>query len=236
MIPKTLFLASVSLALFAGTSARAQTILTSATQPTPGANDISSFTNPFGAFNGQQDYSNNNPAPGETFTTTGAASSFRLNSVTVQGNNNAGPVGGVTYQNATYTLTLYSVAAGNATALQSSTYTFPGAPNATDSYQASYLTFNLATPLTLAANTQYAYAITANGGFYGFAGSGVAGGIKTTGGQAVGVDPTFGGVTNYAYSRNFDIGLTAVPEPGTWAMLSAGGLVGFLLLGKRRAR
>lgn len=215
---KSLFLPAFAAVLLAQISANGQTLIqTSATQPTPGARDIFSFTQPPGAFNATQDFSNNTP-PGETFTTLNTATRFNLNSVTVQGVGNAGTVNNVSYQAGTFTLTLYSIAGTAATALTSQTYIFPDRTAATN-YSTSYLTFTLTTPLVLTANTQYAYSIVGTTGYYGFAGSGGNAPV-TTGGQAVGITAA-GAVTNYVYSRNFDIGLT-VPEPGTWALLLLG--------------
>ena len=162
--------------------------------------------------------------------------------MTVQGNGDAGTDqsnNNTTFQAATYTLTLYSVGAGGtATKLTSQDYTFADQTTASNS-KSSYLTFTLPTPLTLTASTQYAYVVSADGGYYGFAGSAATDnggtGVVTTGGQAVGIDLGTGAVTNDAYSRNFDIGLSAVvPEPGAWLRLSAVGLVLFLRFGKRQ--
>lgn len=229
-----LFLTAAALALAVSPALNAQTVITaSATAPTPGAFDISNFTTPVGVENGAQDYSDNTPAPGQSFTTLSSPGSFNLNSVTVQGNDDAGTAGGATpttYQGAIYTLSLFSITAGVATPLRTQTYVFADR-TVTGAYATSYLTFTLTTPLVVAANTQYAYTISANGGFYGFAGNGAAGGVVPgKGGNAVGITAPV--VTNYAYTRNFDIGLTAVPEPGTWALLLAGA-AGLMLAWKR---
>ncbi len=232
MKPKSLLLATISLALLADTSVRAQLITASATQPTIGTNDIASYTEPVGVNDGNQDYSNNVPLAGETFTTSGAFPALSLKSVTVQGVGDAGTAGGSIYQAATYTLTLYSVTAGTATALQSSNFTFADKTGATN-YSTNYLTFNLTTPVTLAANTQYAYTIAASGGCYGFAGSSPTA-SAVAGGDAVGIPAGGGAVTDYVYSRNFDVALTAVPEPSAWVLLSVSGLVGGLFVAQRR--
>lgn len=228
-----LFFTAAALALAVTPALHAQTVIqTSATAPTPGAFDISNFSTP-GGNSGTQDYSNNAPAPGQSFTTLTSPASFNLNSVTVQGNGDAGAVGGVTtYQGATYTLSIFSIAGATATQLRTQTYVFAD-QTATGAYATSYLKFNLTTPLVVAANTQYAYTVSANGGFYGFAGTGAAGGVVAgKGGQAVGI--TAPAVTNYAYTRNFDIGLTAVPEPSTWALLLVG-TAGVMLAWKRQS-
>lgn len=229
----SLLLSAAAIALCAHTSAYSQTVIvtsSAANPPTPGANDIA-YLGGNDNQNGAQDYSNNNPVPGETFTTAASAGGFRLNSVTVQGGTDAGTAGGTTYFTAIYTLRLYSVAGTTATQLASQTFQFSPA---TDSYNDSYLKFNLATPLLLAGNATYAYAISADGGFYAFNGTVSTGeggaGLKTTGGQAVGIAGT--AITNYAYSRDFDIGLTLAPEPGAWA-LSIAGFAGLFLLWKR---
>lgn len=238
-----LLLPATVLALWAQTSAHAQSLIqTSATAPTPGANDIFYFGGNAAAtfdLDGNTDYSNNVPAPGETFTTAVSALGFNLRSVTVQGGGDAGTDGatpGVDYQAANYTLTLYSVAAGVATQRATQTYRFA---SATADYSTNFLTFTLTTPLQLAGGTQYAFSLSASAGFYGFNGTAPTAfggtGVQTTGGNSVGVAGN-GPVTNYAASRNFDVALTplaAAPEPGAWA-LSIVGLAGLALMYKRR--
>ncbi len=234
----SLLLPAAALALWAQTSASAQTIQASATQPVVGPNDRSYFGGD-DFQNGDQDYSNNTAAPGQSFTTAASAAGFRLNSVTLLGNGDAGTDTGksnVTYYASNYTLTLYSVAGTVATPLATQTFTFSPA---TDSYKTSYLTFALTTPLLLAGNTQYAFTVGADNGFYGFDGTAATTdtppglGVTTTGGNAVGI--AGGVVTNYAYTRDFDVSLTAAPEPGVWA-LSAIGFAGLLAAYKRHSR
>ena len=213
------------------------TIVASSSAPTAGSLDIDEY-NDSGSPNGGQDYSNN-PPMGQTFTTLSDPSGYLLNSVTLQGSGGAGNG----YEANWYTLTLYTISGTTLTPISTTPqfFAFADTSGATN-YASDYLTFNLATPIALAADTQYAFTLANWGSAYlGFAESSsdtYAGGAAFNGTP---VDAnsypnatiaTSTGST-HGYDRSFDIGLTAAPEPSTWAMMFGGVAV---LLGLLRFR
>jgi len=203
------------------------TVTTSTTAPTVGADDIAQLTN--------DGTTNNNsstaiwvdqPGQGQSFTTLGNTFGYSLDSITVyqnasSGNGNTGNL----------VLNLGTYNAG--TFVATSTYT---ATTSASVGTPDYVTFTLATPVVLAANTSYAFDIGSTG-----AGMVLSSGTSAsyTGGTAFSTDPV-GGATPITstsvngFNREFDIALTAntaeVPEPSTWALMLGGlGMLGFVL-------
>lgn len=193
-----------------------------------------------GPLNGGTDYSDNWGTPGQTFTV--GASPITVTAITIKG---AGSYGG--FDLARYWVLSISTATGTASGTlgrvtqEISTGFVPAAGD-------SYLTFTLATPVVLAANTIYEYDIfttdssvgapSANGGWYGFAKSTsdlYAGGVAMQNGyqsenSRQSANP---GTINtpQSYDRTFFI--TAVPEPSS-ALLAGGTLMLAGLIRRRR--
>lgn len=174
----------------------------------PGTYDLSQLTGG-GTADGLNYYDDNNPPPGQTFTTGANAQGYYLNSVTVgTGAQDAG-TSGHTGSLKPYTLQIYQVEHGNAAVLIAS-YT-----NASFSFTfGDWLAWSGFPPLWLKANTTYAYTFhlwpTAEGGW---AAMSIASNNPYADGQAC-VIPLTGGAITYnnsgAADAAFAVGLTPV--------------------------
>jgi hypothetical protein len=144
-------------------------------------------------------YMNANPSPGQTFTTGNNPNGYVLNSLALYDSDNTG--GG--FGNETFTLGLYSVSGSTATLL--TTYT-------SQSILLTNFTWFRWTNLgaILQPNTQYAYAMWANGSGWCNLGSTNA---SYAGGQ-VALVPRTGGTMTFSssspWNASFDVGLTAI--------------------------
>ena len=175
--------------------------------PTPGPDDQSQLTtggvsNPPG-FNY---YVNNNPAPGQTFTTGSNPGGYILNSLSVfePGNSGGQPNGGQAYL-----LRIYTVSGSSATLYAS--YISPNNVFLYDTYWYQWTNLN---NLTLLPNTQYAYSFVEAPGDSGWANLGNVSGNLYSAGQAAEI-PAGGGTMTFSgtagYDASFDVGLTATP-------------------------
>jgi hypothetical protein len=194
---------------------------------TPGAGDIGQFDSS-AALNGSQDYSDNGPHPGQTFTTGASPQGYALQSLTVRGGNSAGNG----YQSGSFFLRISQVGSGNTLTPLAVFQASASGVGATD-----FLTFNLASAnLTLAGNTQYAYDLFTDQGYYGFAaGANTTGGaIQVAGNRSFSIADSY---TTDSYSRYFDVKLAAAPEPSQFAALGLGlmGLGGLVLRARCRS-
>ena len=187
--------------------------------PTPGANDISqtstagNTTNP----NSKNYFSNNNPAPGEQFTTanSSAVSSYTLNNIYVQtGNGSGNSIGSST----PWTLYLYSVSGSAATLIA----TYPGLTTGSSFNSGDWLKFS-SLSLTLSKNTTYAYAI--------YSGSSPYTGLENSSASLTGATADLialgnGAITTVSgFNGVFDLGLTAnylTPNAPTGLSATAG--------------
>lgn len=159
-------------------------------------------------------YTNNpNGAPGETFTT-GSASSYNLNSITVLDQSEHGGF----HAGANITLALYSVSGTNF-AVQDVLSAMIGTSGLAAS--GDYIELTLNSPITLKGSSVYGYGIISSNGYSGL-------GVDPNADYAGGSLAMFGlgGLTTSAGAPNaiFDVGLTAVPEPATLALLGLGSL------------
>jgi hypothetical protein len=192
----------------------------------------------------------NNPPPGETFTLGSAAT---LGAVTVQGNGDAGYWSGSAFYGTLgsspitagleWQLEIGSVSGTTITPLATEQVTgfAPAANN-------SFITFNLASPISLAAGNEYEFSFNlvnnlSNGGdstWYGLSESltpQIGAGNAFNNGATVGsfgdtVVPITTG-TPGQYDFVFVLQSAPVPEPGTMALIGLGGLS--LLAFRRRA-
>ncbi|HEV2331382.1 MAG TPA: autotransporter-associated beta strand repeat-containing protein [Verrucomicrobiae bacterium] len=171
------------------------------TAPTPGANDVSqlSTAGDTGSPNSKNYYSNNNPPPGEKFTTGSNAGGYTMTDIYVETGNGAGNgIGGST----AWTLYIYSVSGSTATLLTSCSGLTTGATlNSGD-----WLHFG-GLSIPLAANTTYAYAISSGSTAY----TGLENSSTALSGANALLLPTGGGAvtTVSGYNGVFDIGLSA---------------------------
>ncbi len=226
-IALTSALTGLVLAVIPG-AVQAQTLTTlGATQPTPGANDVSQFsatgnqTKPDG-LNYYTDNGGGNNSPGQTFTTPSANSAgYVLTSVALKSGALDSGGGGTGIQTAGYRLQIYSIAGASATQIASYTMgagTFSYTPG--DWLQVSGLA------ISLNANSTYAY--TFGRLTTGWDNLDVASGNPYAGGEIC-LIPSAGGAfttgASHAFDAQFDIGLglqggapvvgapTATPNP-----------------------
>jgi len=212
-----------SLALPSGLSAA--TISQSGTAPVSSIISQADFSAP--GLNGQRDFSDNGGPPAQSFTT--GVSGFELAAVTVKGfANNNSSFG--TLSAATWTLSISSLSGSTLTLIDQET---TGVFNPTSG--SAYITITLATPVTLAANTAYAYAIHTSSGYFGFAKSAtdvLVGGQAFQHGGTVRSAVTGATATNPQTGNDRTFFLHQVPEPSTLGLLG----VGVLCLAARRRR
>ncbi|HEY4416781.1 MAG TPA: immunoglobulin domain-containing protein [Verrucomicrobiae bacterium] len=187
-------------------AAQAATISTiGANAPVPGPDDqfqtnfIAAAISPPPGGGGFNYYMNANPSPGQTFTTGSSVNGYVLNSLALYDADNTG--GG--FGNETFTLGIYSVSGSAATLV--ATYT-------SQSLLLTNFTWFQWTNLgaVLQPNTQYAYAMWANGAGWCNLGNTNA---SYAGGQ-VALVPRTGGTMTFSssspWNASFDVGLTAI--------------------------
>jgi hypothetical protein len=232
---------ALAVILVAATSARAQIIAENGSTFAPGSVDIANIPGYNSGYDGGQDFTDNNPVPGQTFTTLGNSLGYVLNSITLQ---NQGSGNG--FQTDTFALGIYSVSGTTLTYLGGGSFSYSAADQiAGGTPTADYFTLNLATRIDLAPNTEYAFTYnrSSGGGYLGLDGgyptdNSYAGGTAIT--ATLGSYPSdlSGGTITVPngtpYDRHFDVGLAAVPEPSTYALLLGGlAVLGFSLRRKR---
>ncbi|HEY1787381.1 MAG TPA: autotransporter-associated beta strand repeat-containing protein [Verrucomicrobiae bacterium] len=170
------------------------------TAPTPGANDVSqlSTTGDTGSPNSRNYYSNNNPPPGEKFTTGSNAGGYTMTDIYVEtGNGSGNGIGGAT----SWTLYIYSVSGATATLLTS----YSGLTSGVLFNAGDWLHFG-GFSIPLAANTTYAYAISSGSTAY----TGLENSTAAVSGANALLLPTGGGTVTTAtgYNGVFDVGLS----------------------------
>lgn len=188
----------------------AQTLTDIVVAPSPGTNDIYQLsTNGNTAWPNKPDginyYTDNNPAPGQTFTT--GTNAMNLVSVAIRtGGLDAGGGYGTPATTPTYYLNLFSMSGGTATLLATFSAANPGFTNG-DWLQWSGLNVSLAT------NTAYAYAFGRQPAGGGYAAMAVATNVFVGGEMAL--IPTNGGAittgSSHTYDAVFDLGLQPTP-------------------------
>ncbi len=214
---------SIFSALLLLSPAMAATVTISTTAPTIDGADIANLSggsDAGGSGNNGHMWSNR-PHQGQSFITGSNTGGYQLNAVTLQNlSNNVS-------SNPTFNVLVGSFAGTTLTQI-GSTET-GAAPNYTPG---DYITFTFDTPLTLAANTTYAFIWGSNG--EGFVTSNNLDDSTYTGGTALSSGDNNVPVLNNVISRNLDrvfhVDLVAIPEPGT-ALL---GLLGGCILLRRR--
>lgn len=240
MKSKLLLSLALTLTVVGSSSLYATTIDATATQPTVGANDVYNYVTPSTHSTNDDftnNYSNGGGDPGQTFTVTSSGSITAITIEGLQGNAGNG------YQNGAFTLGVYSVGSDGTDLTYLGGGSFTLASTSTD-YSGDYLTFDLSSSISVTSGDVYAFAVSNQSGYYALAGSGTSGNVYA-GGSAIavgGVTPnghpiTLGADTTISsgsvpYDRNFDVHISEVPEPSTWAMM-LGGLV-FLVAWQRR--
>jgi hypothetical protein len=178
----------------------------------PAANDISQLTGG-GTGDGMNYYDNNDPRPGQTFTTGTNPQGYLLTSVTVGTGNQSGGSEGHTSELKPYALQVYQVVGGNNAVLIAS-YT-----NSSFLFTfGDWLTWSGFSPVLLRPNTMYAYSFHLEpnvGG--GWAAMSIAQGDPYAGGQA-GLIPVGGGTIAFGNSglsdAAFVVGIALVGYPG----------------------
>lgn len=214
-----------------GSSADAAVLTSSPTAPTGAAIAQPDFS--AAAFNGGQDFTDNAGPPGQTFTV--GATPLLLSAVTVKGFANTAASFGGNVNTGTWTVTLSIVGAGGVLTQLDQETADPAA--VTDGSAYLTLAFNQGTPVTLAANTQYAFDVFSSTGYYGLAKSTAdvyAGGAAIQHGSVTRTSATGATIVNpQAVDRTFFVSGTPVPEPAGAGLLvvAAGGM-----LARRRRR
>jgi len=173
------------------------------------------------------DFTNNSGAPAQSFTT--GVSGFDLAAVTVKGYGDSPTFFG-NLGSATWTLSISSLSGSILTRIDQETTGIFNPTSGTD-----YITITLATPVTLAANTAYAYAIHTSSGYFGFAKSAadvLAGGNPFLHGSTQYTAADGAAVTRVQTGHDRTFFLHQVPEPSTLGLLG----VGVLCLAARRRR
>lgn len=175
---------------------------------------------------GGRDYTDNTGPPAQSFTT--GVSGFELASVTVKG---GGSMDGNPSANPTWTLSISSLSGSTLTRIGQETTGAFWPTSSTD-----YITITLATPITLAASTTYAYSIyTASPIWFGFSKSAtdvLAGGQAFQHGTSQRSAADGASTVNVQTDNDRTFYLQPVPEPSTLGLLG----IGVLGLAVRRRR
>lgn len=207
---------------------RASSIHVSTLAPTPGADDIYQLN--YGSYRGSHDidtlnyYSDNNPPPGQTFTTLATnPGGYLLESLTVRVSDQ-GTGGGA---GNSLEVQLQSVSGSTSSVLYSEIFSNPSPGFATG----NWLTFVFTTPQLLAPGTTYAYDILRLSGNYTYVGFDGASGNPYPGGQ-IALVSSGGGTLTYGPSHNFDatfdLGIvTPLPKslPGGLLLIGIAGVI-----------
>jgi hypothetical protein len=240
---KLLSVASIIVGCGLASSAFAQSLFEGATAPTGGVilEQLVGGSTSGSPGAGSHDYLNN-PPPGEMFTLGSAAS---LAAVTVQGNGDAGYwSGSAGYQPMStmpdttglqWNIQIGTVSGTTITPISTQSVLGFAPTGASD-----FLSFNLASPIALAAGTTYEFSLNLVN-THSVAGDSTWYGLSESltpviGGNAIdsGTVGAFGTTaTSLPYDFVFVLSSQAVPEPGTIALLSLGGLA--LIAFRRRA-
>ncbi len=204
-------------------SANAATVSVSASAPTVDNADIANDSGADDAGGDQGHMWSNRPHQGQSFTTSTNIGGYQLNAVTLKNRNNTSSSGPT-----------FNVLIGT---LSGSTFTQLGSTETgvAPSYSPNdYITFTLATPLTLSANTNYAFLWGSNG--EGFVTANNLDDNTYTGGTGIssGDDnvPDLNNVIARNVDRVFHLDLVAIPEPSSVALLGLSGIA--FLLRRRR--
>ena len=255
-------LAAVTLSLLAfSTSAHAATLSYSLSAPSVGVNDQSNLTGatsdannvPNGSTNGGSTYlAHDQGSIGQTFTTGSNVGGYTLTALSLQ----ATPTGygsgfSDTSQASTLTVRLGTISGGTTFSVSSTeTVAVTGGEANRPSFNGSFLTVTLSTPLTLAANTTYFFDMAVTAGTYYFQTNGTSVVGSYTGGDAYhtlalgGAHPASndsgGSLTLIQDSGDhvFVASMTAnaIPEPSTYGIAAGGlALVGAMVARRRRA-
>lgn len=216
-------------------SARASVVLTSsALAPIPGINDQYSFIADATISGGNYPYNvsaYSDRTPGQSFTTP-TGSSFKLDSFSLKGSGDAGGLDGTTWTIAVGAVSEVGVTVTFTPLLEVSGIASP-VLGSTD-----WLTWTLtgADVLTLDPNTMYGIQVVNTNGYMGFSAStssGVYAGGYAFAASQVGWSE-YPNPVDFGYDRTFVVGLSAVPEPGSYAMLLGG--IGVIALRRSRKR
>ena len=198
------YLAGIGAAACLALTAHAQTLATltdiGAPAPVPGVDDAYQLTTGAGNPDGLNYYFDNNPPPGQTFTTGSDPNGYVLTTLTI---GTAGNSGGIPAAGQTYLLRIYSVSGTSATLLKS--YISQSGFLFSDLDWLHWSGLNVALP----ANAQYAYTFArTSSGWENLAS--VAGNLYT-GGEVALIPAAGGGITfgsSHSYDAAFDVGLT----------------------------
>jgi len=256
---ETLFVLSVvtlGLTLALPSALQAATTSWSATAPTVDGADIANFLgvsadadNILGGDDAATYIAANRPAQGQTFTT-GNDIGYSLNAVTLQHVNYETywslDTGWTGYNGGRFQIQIGTIAAGLFTPIATEGGYMDAAAPANQNPgtgSAQYVSLTLDTPVSLAANSTYAFAVTTtadfnpwDGPYFELNGDGTTS-ANYSGGEAFSLTGTPGGgdqtgdVVSLLGDRVFHLDLTIVPEPGTGFLALAG--IG-ILLGLRR--
>lgn len=234
-------------------SAHAATLSWSASAPAQDGADIANFSgvsadadNILGGVDGGTYVAGNQPAQGQTFTTSGAADQS-LNAITVQHVNYAGTYwsldsGWAGYNDGRFSLQVGTISGGVFTPLITETASMVSSapPNQNPGTgSAQFATITLDSPLALSASTAYAFVLTVTADFdpgntpyFELNGDGTTS-ANYADGEAFSLTGTFGGgdatsaVVARTGDRVFHLDIGVVPEPSI-ALLGGLGILGLL--------
>ena len=252
--------AAVLAGLAFGGAAHAGVITVSASAPTFANGDtVISQPTSVGGANGQYDSDNNYHGAGQSFTTGSNAAGYKLKSFTYELDTSNSPTGTFNFEVISLATPNTSVSTNTSLNSPEGTYTVVGMDTATASAgtwvsNSHYITFSFGPPVSLAANTTYAFDVSGPTYFNIDHAAGESTPVNSNVSQiaineysaygaSVGATGSYivsGFITDYAngagaYNRVFYADTTAnpVPEPAALGLMGVGGL-GLLLIGKRR--
>jgi len=198
------------IALTLGTTA---TVAEQSSAPTPGASDVSQLSTTGDASNpnSKNYFSNNNPQPGQQFTTpSGNPGGYTLTGVYVRtGNSSGNSIGKLT----PWTVSIYSVSGGSATLINS----YSGLTGSTFTLN-DWIYFS-GLSIALAANTTYAYSVSSGSNPY----TGLENSTATLAGANAELIPLNGGslTTVTGFNGVFDVVLSPIAAPGPPTAMAA---------------